>query len=124
MNVPYPLSDGYGDNRSSVLSPDGKCYAWDDRAAGYGRGEGIATLILKPLDQALRDGDNVRAIIRETAVNQNGRTPTMTSPDVEAQVNVIRACYARAGLDPNETPYVEAHMTGSSYIIAILSLSN
>lgn len=123
MNVPYPFSGSYNDNRSSVLSPDGKCYAWDDRANGYGRGEGIATLILKPLDQALRDGDNVRSIIRETAVNQNGQTPTITSPNVEAQVNVIRTCYARAGLDPNEAPYVEAHMTGSSNIIAILSSS-
>jgi acyl transferase domain-containing protein len=106
-------SNAYDNDRSSVLSPDGKCYAWDDRANGYGRGEGIATLILKPLEHALRDSDSIRGIIRETAINQNGRTPTLTSPSVEAQVNVIKACYARAGLDPLKTPYVEAHMTGS-----------
>jgi acyl transferase domain-containing protein len=60
-----------------VLSPDGRCYAWDDRANGYGRGEGIATIILKPLDQAIRDGDNV-PVVRETSVNQDGKTPTIT----------------------------------------------
>jgi acyl transferase domain-containing protein len=94
------------------LSDGGKCYAWDDRASGYGRGEGIATLVLKPLEHALRGGDNAYTIIREIAVNQNGRTPTITSPSLEGQVNIIKACYARAGLDPAETAYVEAHMTG------------
>jgi acyl transferase domain-containing protein len=73
-------------------------------------------LILKPLEHALRDGDNIRTIIRETAVNQNGKTPTITSPSLEGQVNIIKACYARAGLDPAETAYVEAHMTGQSSI--------
>lgn len=101
------------------MSPDGKSYAWDSRANGYGRGEGIATLILKPLEHALRDGDNIRGIIRESAVNQNGKTTTVTSPSVEAQVNLIKACYARAGLDPAKTPYVEAHMTGLSSILAV-----
>lgn len=95
-----------------VLSTDGKCFSWDDRANGYGRGEGIATLILKPLEAAIRDGDNVRAVIRETAVNQDGKTSTITSPSTEAQEELIRACYHRAGLDPSQTPYVEAHMTG------------
>lgn len=95
-----------------VLSGDGKCFSWDDRANGYGRGEGIATLILKPLEDAIRDGDNIRAVIRETAVNQDGKTPTITSPSKEAQEELIRACYHRAGLDPSQTPYVEAHMTG------------
>ena len=103
-----------------MLSPDGKCYSFDSRANGYGRGEGIAALILKPLEHALRDGDNIRGVIRETAVNQNGQTPTLTSPSVEAQMNLIKDCYARAGLDPVETPYVEAHMTGSSSIIAVI----
>jgi acyl transferase domain-containing protein len=101
-----------------MLSPDGKSYSFDSRANGYGRGEGIATLILKPLEHALRDGDNIRGIIRETAVNQNGKTPTLTSPSIEAQMNLIKGCYTRAGLDPDKTPYVEAHMTGSSSIIA------
>ncbi|CAI7653198.1 unnamed protein product [Penicillium pancosmium] len=95
------------------LSPSGKSYAFDHRASGYGRGEGIATLILKPLDSALRDGDPIRAIIRETALNQDGWTPTITSPSQTAQRDLIISCYQKAGLDPLDTSYVEAHGTGT-----------
>jgi acyl transferase domain-containing protein len=94
------------------LGNDGKCFAWDERANGYGRGEGIATLILKPLEDAIRDGDSVRAVIRETTLNQDGKTHTITAPSTAAQEELIRSCYRRAGLDPSRTPYVEAHMTG------------
>ncbi|KAK1447450.1 type I polyketide synthase [Colletotrichum melonis] len=96
-----------------VLGADGRCFAWDSRANGYGRGEGIATLLLKPLRDALADGDFVHAVIRETAINQDGKTPTITSPSSEAQEQLIRVCYRRAGLDPSQTAYVEAHMTGT-----------
>ncbi|KAJ0299111.1 hypothetical protein COL516b_009363 [Colletotrichum fioriniae] len=96
-----------------VLGADGRCFAWDSRANGYGRGEGIATLLLKPLRDALADGDSVQAVIRETAINQDGKTPTITSPSSEAQEELIQACYRRAGLDPSQTVYVEAHMTGT-----------
>ncbi|PYI24538.1 putative polyketide synthase [Aspergillus violaceofuscus CBS 115571] len=95
------------------LSPSGKCYAFDHRASGYGRGEGIATLIVKPLATALRDRDPIRAVIRGTALNQDGWTPTITSPNREAQEELIRACYQKVGLDPLETTYVEAHGTGT-----------
>lgn len=95
------------------LSPSGKSYAFDHRASGYGRGEGVATLIVKPLSSALRDGDPIRAVIRETALNQDGWTPTITSPNPKAQEELIRMCYQRAGLDPLETSYVEAHGTGT-----------
>jgi acyl transferase domain-containing protein len=97
----------------SFLSPDGKSYAFDSRANGYGRGEGVATVILKPLADAIRDGDPIRAVIRETALNQDGRTPTITSPSQEAQQTLIRECYDAAGLNPAETTYVEAHGTGT-----------
>ncbi|OLN86703.1 Lovastatin diketide synthase LovF 7 [Colletotrichum chlorophyti] len=96
-----------------VLGADGRCFAWDSRANGYGRGEGIATLLLKPLGDAIADGDPVHAVIRETAVNQDGKTPTITLPSSEAQEKLIRACYQWAGLDPTQTSYVEAHMTGT-----------
>ncbi|KAL4922536.1 hypothetical protein BDW62DRAFT_54743 [Aspergillus aurantiobrunneus] len=95
------------------LSPSGKSYAFDHRASGYGRGEGVATLIVKPLSSALRDGDPIRAVIRETALNQDGWTPTITSPSQKAQQELIQLCYQRAGLDPLETSYVEAHGTGT-----------
>ncbi|KAH0433744.1 hypothetical protein CcaCcLH18_05731 [Colletotrichum camelliae] len=112
---------------STMLSPDlfvamstlglvgktGKCYAWDSRAEGYGRGEGVAALLLKPLSAALADGDHIHSIIRDIGLNQDGRTATITSPSLEAQVELIKACYARAGLSLSETGYVEAHMTGT-----------
>ena len=96
-----------------ILGPDGKCYGFDERAEGYGRGEGTASLILKPLDDAIKDGDPIRAVIRETGMNQDGRTPTITSPSQHAQENLIRDTYAQAGLDPKDTVYVEAHGTGT-----------
>ncbi|KAK3328388.1 hypothetical protein B0T19DRAFT_475997 [Cercophora scortea] len=96
-----------------MVGTDGRCYAWDERAQGYGRGEGVAAFVLKRLDAALRDGDRVHAVIRTTGLNQDGKTQSITSPSVEAQVKLIRDCYRRAGLDPSETGYVEAHMTGT-----------
>ncbi|KAJ5735330.1 Acyl transferase/acyl hydrolase/lysophospholipase [Penicillium malachiteum] len=96
-----------------LIGPEGKCFAFDDRAQEYGRGEGIATLVLKRLDDALRDGDPVRAFIRETGMNQDGKTPNITFPSREPQEALMRACYSRAGLDPADTMYVEAHDTGT-----------
>ncbi|KAL2167896.1 hypothetical protein VTG60DRAFT_683 [Thermothelomyces hinnuleus] len=96
-----------------AAGPSGRCYAWDERAHGYGRGEGVAVLILKPLDAALRDGDRVHAVIRESGVNQDGKTNTVTSPSMEAQIKLIESCYKRAGLNMSETGYVEGHMTGT-----------
>lgn len=95
------------------FSPDGKSYAFDHRAAGYARGEGVASLVLKPLEDALRDGDPIRAVIRESVVNQDGRTAGITLPSREAQENLIRLAYAKSGLDPRDTGYVEAHGTGT-----------
>lgn len=96
-----------------MTGADGKCYAWDSRAHGYGRAEGVAALVLKPLDAALRDGDNVHALIRGTGLNQDGKTRTITSPSVAAQIRLIEQCYECAGLEMSETGYVEAHMTGT-----------
>lgn len=101
------------DHLCSAIGAEGKCYAWDSRANGYGRGEGVASLILKPLSAALRDGDRVHAIIRDSGLNQDGKTTTITSPSADAQVKLIQECYRRAGFDLSETGYVEAHMTGT-----------
>lgn len=98
---------------SSVLGGQGRCFAWDNRAEGYGRGEGVATLICKRLDDALRDGDHVHAVIRGSGVNQDGKTTSISSPSMEAQQKLIEETYRRAGLDPAHTGYVEAHMTGT-----------
>lgn len=112
------------------LSPDGKSYAFDARANGYGRGEGIGIVVLKRLQDAIRDNDNIRAVIRGTRVNQDGRTSGnygyhdtrqqsadhhlgITLPSYEAQVRNIRTLYQRTGLDPTRTAFVECHGTGT-----------
>ncbi|KAL9616313.1 MAG: hypothetical protein Q9160_008808 [Pyrenula sp. 1 TL-2023] len=95
------------------LSPDGRCYTFDDRANGYGRGEGVGCLLLKPLHDAVRDGDTIRAIIRNTGVNQDGRTAGITLPNRTAQEALIEEVYRQAGLDPLETSFVECHGTGT-----------
>ncbi|KAH6616126.1 hypothetical protein B0J18DRAFT_485034 [Chaetomium sp. MPI-SDFR-AT-0129] len=96
-----------------MLSPDGKSYALDARANGYGRGEGVGTIVVKRLRDALAAGDPVRAVIRETALNQDGKTETITTPSEEAQVELMRECYRRAGLSPSDTQYFELHGTGT-----------
>ncbi|KAI0881953.1 putative polyketide synthase [Annulohypoxylon maeteangense] len=96
-----------------MLSPDGRSYAFDSRANGYGRGEGVAALVIKRLSDALADNDPIRAVIRETALNQDGKTDTITTPSGSAQVELMRECYRRAGLDPRGTQYFEAHGTGT-----------
>ncbi|KAK3365148.1 hypothetical protein B0T24DRAFT_425020 [Lasiosphaeria ovina] len=95
------------------LSEDGKCFTFDSRANGYGRGEGVGIVVLKRLDDAIRDNDTIRAIIRGTASNQDGRTPGITVPNPDAQVRCIRSAYLDAGLDPTEASYVECHGTGT-----------
>ncbi|KAI1778855.1 polyketide synthase module [Hypoxylon cercidicola] len=96
------------------LSPDGKCFAFDERANGYGRGEGVATIVIKRLKDALAAGDPIRAIIRESVLNQDGKTETLTSPSQAAQEALMRDCYAKAGIEPSRTQYFEAHGTGTT----------
>ena len=96
------------------LSPDGKSYSFDHRANGYSRGEGVGTVILKRLSDAIRDGDTVRAVVRATGTNQDGRTPGITLPNGVSQTALIRDVYAKAGLNPQETLFVEAHGTGTA----------
>ncbi|KAI1480108.1 hypothetical protein F4774DRAFT_425201 [Daldinia eschscholtzii] len=96
-----------------MLSPDSKCFSFDHRANGYGRGEGIAALILKRLPDALRDGDTIRAVIRSTGTNHDGRTPGITQPNGTSQLMLIQDTYRKAGLSMLPTRYFEAHGTGT-----------
>ena len=101
-----------------MLSPNGRCAMWDAAADGYARGEGVAVVLLKTLSQAIADNDPIQCIIRETAVNQDGRTPGLTMPSNNAQAALIRECYARAGLDPinnlqDRPQFFHAHGTGT-----------
>ena len=95
------------------LSPDGKSYMFDSRANGYARGEGIGTILMKPLEDALRDNDPIHAIIRNIGVNQDGKTPGITLPSQEAQLDLMKRTYRRVGLDPVNTNVLEAHGTGT-----------
>ncbi|KAF2966748.1 hypothetical protein GQX73_g6838 [Xylaria multiplex] len=100
-------------SNQGFLSPDGKCKSFDESANGYGRGEGFGCLILKRTGDAISAGDPVRAIIRGTGSNQDGRTVGLTMPNSEAQKSLIKEVYRQAGLDPGMTTYVEAHGTGT-----------
>lgn len=85
------------------------CYSFDHRANGYARGEGVIALVLKPIPDAIRDGDMIRAVIRSTGSNQDGHTPNLTQPSPEAQEELIRQVYQKANLSFESTRYVEAH---------------
>ncbi|KAE9567271.1 Highly reducing polyketide synthase alt5 [Colletotrichum fructicola] len=95
------------------LSPDSKCYSFDHRANGYSRGEGFGILLLKRLSDAVRDQDTIRAVIRSTVANQDGKSPGITQPTKQAQVDAAETAYRQAGLDPSVTRFFEAHGTGT-----------
>ncbi|GAA2710202.1 MULTISPECIES: beta-ketoacyl synthase N-terminal-like domain-containing protein [Streptomyces] len=99
--------------RTGVLSPRGRCHTFDDDADGYVRGEGVAALLLKPLDRALADGDRVHAVIRGAAVNHGGQAQSFTAPNPDAQADLLVTAYNEAGVDPATIGYIEAHGTGT-----------
>lgn len=93
------------------LADDGRCRTFDAKGNGYGRGEGFAAVILKRVSDAIRDGNTIRAVIRGTGVNQDGKTKAITVPNVDAQAALIRSVYKKAGLDFSNTNYFEAHVS-------------
>lgn len=101
-------------SRSRMMAADGRCKAFDERADGFVRAEGCGVLILKRLSDALRDGDRIHALVRGTAVGQDGRSTGLTVPNGPAQEEVIRDALAAGGLQPDDIDYVEGHGTGTS----------
>lgn len=97
-----------------VTSPDGACRAFDARADGIVRGEGAAIVVLKPLAQACADGDHIYAVLRGSALNQNGLTNGLMAPSVPAQAALLRSAYEAAGVSGEEIDYIEAHGTGTA----------
>jgi acyl transferase domain-containing protein len=95
-----------------LLSKDNRCYSFDQKGNGYSRGEGVGVLVIKTVEDAVRDGDTIRAVIRASASNQDGKTPGITQPSSEMQATLIRDTYRQAGLDMGMTRYFEAHGTG------------
>ncbi|KAK3385176.1 hypothetical protein B0H63DRAFT_432919 [Podospora didyma] len=105
------------ESKLKMLSPDGRSRMWDKDANGYARGDGVAALVLKTLSAAIADGDTIECIIRETGINQDGRTKGITMPSPSAQADLIRSTYRKAGLDlskqEDRPQYFEAHGTGT-----------
>ncbi|KAK6356052.1 hypothetical protein TWF718_000426 [Orbilia javanica] len=99
--------------RTGVLSKTSTCHTFDASADGYGRADGVGALYLKRLSDAIRDGDPIRSVIRGTAINANGRTLGISLPSAEYQEKVIKKAYTKAGLNVDDTTYIECHGTGT-----------
>ena len=101
-------------SKLGMLSPDGRCKAFDERANGIVRGEGCGVVVIRRLSEALRDGDRIWAVIRGTAANQDGRTNGITAPNGLSQQDVVRSALENAGLSPDAISAIEAHGTGTA----------
>ncbi|AXB43293.1 type I polyketide synthase [Amycolatopsis albispora] len=106
------VSVGFG--KSGVLSSDGRCHTFDESADGYSRGEGVGVVVLKRLSDARRDGDEVLAVVRGTAVNANGQSNGLMAPHPGAQEELLRTTYRNAAVDPLTIDFVETHGTGTA----------
>ncbi|MEU5417941.1 SDR family NAD(P)-dependent oxidoreductase [Streptomyces sp. NPDC020667] len=100
-------------SKAGMLSPEGRCKSFSDRADGYARGEGVGMLVLKRLSAAERDGDHIHGLIRSSAENHGGRGNSLTAPNPKAQAALLREAYEKAGIDPRTVGYIEAHGTGT-----------
>jgi len=99
--------------RAGMLSPSGRCHAFDDRADGFVPGEGVAVVILKRLSEALADGDHIYGVIRASCINQDGATNGITAPSALSQERLERDVYETFGIHPDDIQMVEAHGTGT-----------
>ncbi|TQR86910.1 SDR family NAD(P)-dependent oxidoreductase [Mycobacterium hodleri] len=101
-------------SNAHMLAPDGRCKTFDAAADGYVRGEGCGIIVIKRLEDAIADGDHIRAVIRGSAINQDGASGGLTVPNGVAQQRVITDALKRADLEPRDVGYLEAHGTGTS----------
>ncbi|KQV51925.1 non-ribosomal peptide synthetase/type I polyketide synthase [Massilia sp. Root335] len=114
VSIEAPHGSGYLYQEGHILSPDGRCRAFDADAAGTVRGSGGAVVVLKRLDDAVRDGDTVWAVIKGSAINNDGAVKVgYTAPGVDGQAEVIGLALERAGVDPRSIGLVEAHGTAT-----------
>ncbi|KAF5973209.1 polyketide synthase [Fusarium coicis] len=115
VNLIFDAAGYVAESKLHMLSPTSRSRMWDAGADGYARGEGVASVILKPLSEAIRCGDHIECIVRETGMNSDGRTTGITMPSAAAQSALIRRTYQNAGLDPikDRPQYFEAHGTGT-----------
>ncbi len=113
-------------SQEKFSSSDGKCRSFGEGGDGYVPGEGVGCVLLKPLDKAVADRDNIYAVIKGTAINHGGMTSGFTVPNPKAQEKVILDAYEKAGVNPETISYIEAHGTGTQLgdPIEITGLSN
>ncbi|KAI0467616.1 phenolpthiocerol synthesis polyketide synthase ppsa [Xylaria cf. heliscus] len=110
----FSLDTGYSGRMVGLhLAVQGQCYAFDSRGKGYARSEGVSTIALKRLSDAVGDGDPIRAIVINTGINQNGKANGIMLPNSHAQEDLMRSGHLDAGLEPSLTAYVEARGTGT-----------
>jgi acyl transferase domain-containing protein len=97
----------------SIIASDGRCKTFDEKADGFGRGEGVASLILKKYSDAVKDGDRVYALIRGTGMAQEGTSRSFGTPTKECQEIAMQTALDNAGISAKDVCYVEAHGTGT-----------
>lgn len=115
VSIRFPSSLGYLYQEGSILSPDGHCRAFDAQAQGTVVGEGVGVVVLKRLEDALADGDDIWAVIKGSAINNDGSLKVgYTAPSVDGQTAVIQEALAMAAVPPASISYIEAHGTGTS----------
>jgi acyl transferase domain-containing protein/NADPH:quinone reductase-like Zn-dependent oxidoreductase/acyl carrier protein len=114
INALLSPSGFIGFSKARMLSPRGRCHAFDASGDGYVRSEGGGVVLLKPLAQAAADGDPIWAVIAGSGVNSDGRTTGLAMPNPVAQEALLRQVYCDAGIDPASVAYIEAHGTGTS----------
>ncbi|MDM8549307.1 beta-ketoacyl synthase N-terminal-like domain-containing protein, partial [Desulfobacterales bacterium HSG2] len=101
-------------SRAGMLSPEGRCKAFDSSANGYVRSEGCGMIVLRRLSDALKQGDHILGLVRGSAVNQDGASGALTAPSGPSQEEVVRSALENAGIAPSSVGYIEAHGTGTS----------
>ncbi|UXI66000.1 SDR family NAD(P)-dependent oxidoreductase [Tahibacter amnicola] len=99
---------------AGMLADDGKCKTFDSRANGYVRGEGSGAILIKPLENAIADGDHIYAVVKSTAENHGGKVTMLTAPNPNAQADLLVEAYEKAEIDPRSVGYLECHGTGTS----------
>lgn len=100
--------------KAGMLSKDGHCKTFDDKADGFVRSEGFGAVLLKPYKEAIKDNDTIYGIIKGTAINHDGKSNSLRAPNVNAQKELIKSAYEEAGIPVNTIGYIETHGTGTS----------